>query len=380
MVVDQRITIPAADADAAEENMDDDPFMRQLTNYLTAPIGDPGSASAVAPLVARVDVPDEKSVADLIKLVQVHDPNQTADWQQKIEKTLTRIAVGLDMPPEEFLGLAQANHWTGWVITDQKWQAHGEPVATRLVNDLTSAYYRPACLEAGVANAERLIVWFDPANVVTHPDRGKDAAQVHDRGALSDAALRRAHNFNDHDAPSEDEREFYEAVKLKARIRPEDESEEDSSDTGSDAPGSEPAQEDERTGEPSPMNDGQETRLLGAAELALERARELAGSRLLSKKMTCDGCFKGAEDVPPPQLAHHLGREVVEMLGFTSDFALVSGGCRTLVATAARWGLPEERAKILAALIERFAAETLFEKDPRLPPDLLLGLSEGGEK
>ena len=191
LVVDDRITIPAADSQAADESMEDDPFMALLTRYITAPIATPGSASQVAPLVARVQMPEGVGIDDLISLIQIHDPNQTADWHVRIEKTITRIAIGLDMPPEEFLGLAQANHWTGWVITEEKWKAHGEPVTIRLCDDLTAAYFRPALLAAGVPNAEKLVVWYDAAEVVAHPDQGKAALEVHEQGALSDAGAAR---------------------------------------------------------------------------------------------------------------------------------------------------------------------------------------------
>ena len=201
LVVAEEITIPGADSEDADEDPESDPFVKALTDHIITPISQPGSASAVAPLVMRVQM-GEKRADDLIKLIQLHDPSQTGDWHTRIEKTITRIAIGLDMPPEEFLGLSGANHWTGWVITDEKWKAHGEPVTIRLCDDLTAAYFRPACIQEKVPRAEELIIWFDAAQVVTHPDRGKDANETHDRGALSDSALRRAHNFSDHDAPS----------------------------------------------------------------------------------------------------------------------------------------------------------------------------------
>ena len=135
LVVDDRITIPANDSQASDDSVDDDPFMKLLTEYIVAPIGQPGSASQMAPLVARVQMPEGVRIDDLIKLVELHDPNQTADWHERIKATITRIAIGLDMPPEEFLGLAQANHWTGWVITEEKWKSHGEPVTIRLCED-----------------------------------------------------------------------------------------------------------------------------------------------------------------------------------------------------------------------------------------------------
>lgn len=372
LVVDDAITIPSADSEAADENAEDDPFMDLLTKYIVQPIGDPGSASAMAPLVARVETPEGKAIQDLIHLVQLHDPNQTADWHARIEKTITRIAIGLDMPPEEFLGLADANHWTGWVITEEKWKAHGEPVTIQLCDDITAAYYRQACIDAGIANAENIVCWYDPAHVVTHPDLGKSANEVHDRGELAGMALRRAHNFSESDAPSDEEREFYEAVKLKIPLRPKDPSEADASPTGADAPKGAPEENGgPRTNQPSPQPTGQDMRVIGAAELALERIRERAGSILRSKRMTCDGCFEGTETVPSAQLAVAVGAEIVRTLGIADESALVKGAADPFARTLMRWGVPEVKAKGLASRLERHAAETLYDETVSLPSDFV---------
>ncbi len=358
LVVDDRITIPAMDSQAADDSVEDDPFMKLLTEYIVRPIGDPGSASAVAPLVARASIPEGVRIEDLIALIQLHDPNQTADWHMRIEKTIARIAIGLDMPPEEFLGLAQANHWTGWVITEEKWKAHGEPVTIRLCEDLTSAYFRPACLAAGIS--DDLIVWYDPAQVVVHPDRGKDAQAVHEAGELSGTALRRYNDVSEDAAPSEEERAFYRAMKLKTSERPKDPSEADASQTGADAPGDAPKNNGNRTQQPTPQSQNMSI-IRGAAALMVERCREIAGSRLWSKRMNCEGCFNGAESLPKRQLAAEVGPEVVATLGFTAD-ALVAGVTEPFVATAVMYGMDELAARNLAAQIERTAADTLYRQ------------------
>lgn len=360
LVVDDRITIPANDSQASDDAVDDDPFMKLLTEYIVAPIGQPGSASQMAPLVARVQMPEGVRIDDLIKLVQLHDPNQTADWHERIEKTITRIAIGLDMPPEEFLGLAQANHWTGWVITEEKWKAHGEPVTIRLCEDLTSAYFRPACLAAEVEGAEDLIVWYDSAQVVAHPDRGKDAQAVFELGELSGQALRKSNNFSEDDAPSDEEREFFREMKLGKTERPDDPSEADSSQTGADAPGSAPAQNGDRTSQPSPAT--QEMSIIrGAAALAIARCREMAGSKIVSRRMSCEGCFKDMETVPKVELAAELGRDIVAgMLGFESPEMLVKGGASLFPPIAVLYGMDQTEADRMAVLIEKAAADSLF--------------------
>jgi hypothetical protein len=371
LVVDDRISIPVADVDASDDSVDDDPFMSLLTKYVVTPIGDPGSAGAFSPLVSRVDVPEGMKAEDLITLIQLSDPNQTADWHARIEKTVTRIAIGLDMPPEEFLGLAGANHWTGWVITEEKWKAHGEPVTIGLCEDLTAAYFRQACIDAEVANAENLIVWFDPAQVVTHPDKGDAALKVHEAGELSGKTLREANNFNDSDAPDDEERRFFREMKMKTTERPDDPSEEGEPGTGRNVARDAPDNNGPRSRRREPQGDGADMRIVGAAEMALERLRERAGSLLRSKRMSCDGCFEGTEKLPNAALAAAVGPDIVTTLGFTSTHALVAGGAQPFATTLVRMGVDPVKARVLADRLEDHAAETMFDEIALLPADFV---------
>jgi len=368
-VVDERITIPGNEPEAGDETVEDDPFMRRLTDYMVRPIRDPGSAASQAPLVARVEPPEGMSVREMTDYIQFHNPNATADWEVRIEKTIRRIAISLDMPPEEFLGLANANQWVGWLITEEKWKAHGEPVTIQLCGDITSAYYRQACIDAKVANAEKLEVWFDPAQVVSHPDQGKSANETHDRGGLSDRALRSAHNFSENDAPDAAEREAWETIKLRRPPRPPDKPEDNVSPTGAHVEPGAPENGGRRTNQPSPQPEGQQMRALGAAELALDRLRERAGSVIRSRKMSCEDCFRGTEDVPNAELAARVGQEIVRALDITSELALVSGGSGTFAARLIGWGYSEHRAKVIAGVLEQIAAETLYEEHAALPED-----------
>jgi len=309
------------------------------------------------------------TASDLIALIQLSDPNQTADWHMRIEKTITRIAIGLDMPPEEFLGLAGANHWTGWVITEEKWKAHGEPVTIGLCEDLTAAYFRQACIDAGVENAENLIVWFDPAQVVTHPDKGESALKVHEAGELAGKSLRAANNFNESDAPSNEERTFFREMKLKTPERPDDPSEENAPGTGRGIAREAPEDEGPRKRRREPQANGADMRIVGAAEMALERIRERAGSMLRTKRMTCEGCFNGTEKIPNAALAAAVGADVVHTLGFESTEALVAGAAEPFLTTLVRMGVDPVIARRLSDRLEKHAAETMYDEIVELPED-----------
>jgi hypothetical protein len=100
----------------------------------------------------------------------------------------------------------------------------------------------------------------------------------------------------------------------------------------------------------------------GAAAMALERCRELAGSRLGAKRMSCDGCFDGTENVPKSELAAVVGKDVVRTLGITSELALVKGATDPFIKAVMVYGVPEELARKLAKQIEADAAATLYDR------------------
>jgi hypothetical protein len=58
----------------------------------------------------------------------------------------------------------------------------------------------------------------------------------------------------------------------------------------------------------------------------------------------------------------------VRSLGITSELALVSGGAEVFSSRLVSWGYDDYRAKVIAGVLERIAAETLYEEHAELPP------------
>ena len=81
--------------------------------------------------------------------------------------------------------------------------------------------------------------------------------------------------------------------------------------------------------------------------------------------MTCEGCFKGTEKIARSELAAKLGPEVVrDTLGFRDASVLVDGAADIFVTTAQVYGMSKEEAERMGVLIERHAAETLYNEGP----------------
>jgi hypothetical protein len=389
LVVDNAVT-PAPLETGADEDPNEDPFVRDLVAAMMAPIADEGAASAVVPLVLHVNVPEGRTARDLIEHVQIVDPTQLYPETGLRTECIDRIAIGLDMPPEELKGLSDANHWSAWQIDEQSWTAHLKPIAEQLCDDLTASFYRPTLKREGVADWQRYAIRYDAADIINHPDRSKDAKDLHDRGAIGDAALREASGFDDQDEPTEDERNRWLGVRLRdssvalygvPALRPGSELETSEGELvvppAPETTGEQPADANKQPPTPPDQtaavrsiagaNGHGSARIIGAADVGVLRAREVAGNRLVSLAKRNPEYRDLVRGVTTGQVAHTLGAIRTRELG-ESPKSLVSGARPLIVDGIRMQGVPAEIAGRLADAIEEHAARTLYEKQPTTMP------------
>jgi hypothetical protein len=179
-----------------------DPFMAALAQAMMVPVADEGTSSAVVPIVVRG--PAEK-LAELQHLDLASSLD--AEAQRVREELLGSIATGLDLPKEIITGVADLNHWTAWQVDDNTFRHHVEPHVIMVCDSLTGAFLRPYLeeMDCDPAWVQRLVFWYDPTELVTHPDQTKDALELHDRLCLSDKALRQIAGFDEEDGPTKAE-------------------------------------------------------------------------------------------------------------------------------------------------------------------------------
>lgn len=337
-----------------------DPFFEGLTKAMTTAIQQPGSAAAVVPVVLRGPA---EILEKGIVWQQIGSPMEKYPEMDLRKELLGRIATGLDLPAEILTGIASANHWTAWQIDDATWSTNIQPVAEEMCQDLTHAWLRRACKAAGYPNWENVLVWYDAADVVNHPDRLKDALEIHDRGGLSLEAVREAGGFSDEDAMSDEEHEEWLALQLKSPAKAEEQAGEDEdllANTPATAPAAPPEEKDEVEVEESEIT---AAAVMGACELAAYRVRELAGSRLRSKvdKLPAiDGLDNGL-------VASALAAAGVQTEVRVDD--LVRGGTGSLLAFCQQKGIAASSAERLCDHVTSHAAKHLFEADPPALPD-----------
>lgn len=200
LLMPEELEIQTANDD--NEDPEADPFIRQLTEALIEPIGDEGAASAVAPILIRG--PGDR----LAQVKHLSLAPQFEEQARKIrEELIGIIATSFDLPKEVIQGVADLNHWSAWQVDDNTFRHHVEPHVIDCCDSLTGAYLRPYLEAAGFPPevAERCVIWYDPTELVTHPDQTKDALDLHDRLVLSDDALLKIAGFDETDRPSKAE-------------------------------------------------------------------------------------------------------------------------------------------------------------------------------
>jgi len=361
----------------AETGSDEDPYMdpwsEQFLNNVTTAIEAPDSPRGRSPLISWV-MGDQ---IEKIKYFQIHDPATDYMERDLRAEAITRLAYGMDMPPEALKGLGNTNHWASMQILGDMWKSHGAPVAQQFCDELSSAYLQPALRDLNYPDWEEVVVDYDASQVTTKPDRSDDADSAAKLAAVSPKGYRIMKNIPEDWAPTEEERNQWLEVLGRAPSQQRQQQQlpppvQDRVRTN----GQDPAVDGPPP--PGPEGDsGRRTRVvtssaesyeaMGAAMMALSRCRELAGIRLWQKQRNCPECFEKADGVPHALVASVVGPAVVEKLGW-EPLRLVRGGTDTFRDMLVYWDFSPKQADAVCEMIESFAARTLYhDRLPQLP-------------
>lgn len=360
----------------ADGNGDEDPYMdpwsEDFLNNIERAIQDPASAAGRAPLISWV-MGDH---IEKIKFISTHDPATDYMERDLRAEAITRLAYGMDMPPEALKGLGNTNHWAAMQILGDMWKSHGAPVAQQFCDELASAYLQPALRDLDYDGWDQVVVDYDASQVTVKPDRSDDADSAAKLAAVSPRGYRKMKNIPEEWAPTDDERkQWLEVLGRLPNQRPQQQQQQPQPDreriNGRDPAADGPMQ-------PGPEGDsGRRTRVvtssaesyeaMGAAMMALARCRELAGIRLWQKQRNCPDCFANADGAPHALVASIVGPGVVEKLGW-EPLRLVRGGTDTFRDMLVYWDYTPKQADAVCEMIESFAARTLYdERLPQLP-------------
>lgn len=285
-LIPQEVDFSPADSEQSSSQT----FRQMLLDAMTVSLARPGTAEAQAPIVA--DVPGEWLAA----MADGHVDFATAMDASITElrrDALNRVGATLDMPREMAMGeLAQANHWSGWLIEESTYKIHVEPFLLKFGMALTKTWYRPALTAMGESDPDRFVLAWDITEVVARPDDKEDVKYLLENNLVTPDWARSKFGVPDDAIPSEDE-ERKNLARVLAQAAPsilENESvaaalgfEPTVQPTPAIGPGAEEEQTDPRA-LPQTRDSEPDAALVAAAELVALDALGRAGGRLLTRE------------------------------------------------------------------------------------------------
>lgn len=199
MFLPQSLDFPTAD----NEPPDAASFMKLLMEAAEASISNPGTAAAHVPIMAQI--PDDLMAAMADSHVDLATAMDGTVGELR-KDALARVGSTLDMPREMAMGeLAQANHWSGWLIEESTYKIHVEPFLLKLGMALTKVYYRPALKAMGITDPDRFVLAWDITEVIARPDDKEDVKWLLDNNLVSQDWTRSKFGVPDDAIPSEEE-------------------------------------------------------------------------------------------------------------------------------------------------------------------------------
>jgi len=151
-------------------------------------IRQPGTAAGVVPI--GVTAPGELIASGgMAKLVDFAT-EMNAQVLELRQDALRRLAATLDMPKDVAEGTqGESNHWSAWQVEESTYKIFIEPLLQAIGDGLTTEWYRPALIAAGVtdtAGAERKELGWDTTAIVARPDDRETLESAYDKVLISD--------------------------------------------------------------------------------------------------------------------------------------------------------------------------------------------------
>lgn len=190
-------------------------LMEMILEAARAQMQGAGTAAGLVPILAEIPLGSGKEVQHLTFSTPIQ-----AEIKEKLDHAIRRLALGLDIAPEELLGQGDSNHWSAWAVDETSIKLFISPVLARICDALTQGYLK-AALTALDKDPDSYVFWFDTSPLAARPDKREDAFKLWEKGLLSTKALLEACNFTEDDAPDDEELtawRLWELIKVNAQL------------------------------------------------------------------------------------------------------------------------------------------------------------------
>lgn len=160
-----------------------------LTKAMMDTIDNRNSADAVVPVIAFGDI-DQAGMEP--KHILLERPDNSHAFAERMNQYATRYARGVELPIEAVQGIGQANHWTAWVIKEEKWKFYIYPIVNNAAKGLQKNFVLPMAKILGYSEEDmkKIKVVPDGSRLIEKPDKSDAAIRLAQLGGfLSDDAV-----------------------------------------------------------------------------------------------------------------------------------------------------------------------------------------------
>lgn len=187
---------------APEDDEEEDPTVAALIESMITPIKDRDSAASVVPLI--LTAPDES--VDAIRHITFASPLDGAAKDLR-DEAIRRLALGLDMPPEQLLGLGSSSHWNAWAVQEDTVKLHLIPGVDLFGAAILTEFLYPVLLELGLDEDEVYKYSFEPVadDLIARPNNFDEALEMYKLDVITKAALLQAGGHDITDLPEQEE-------------------------------------------------------------------------------------------------------------------------------------------------------------------------------
>jgi hypothetical protein len=168
-------------------------LLEMILTVAQAQLNGAGTAAGLVPILAEIP-PDTGKDIQHIKF----ETALTNELKDKLDHAIRRLATGLDIDPQELLGMGDSNHWSAWQIDENGIKLFIQPPMIRICDAINRGYLEKALKSIG-ADPAKYTIWFDPSPLTVRPNRFEDAVELFNLGELSGERLREAGNFTEDD-------------------------------------------------------------------------------------------------------------------------------------------------------------------------------------
>lgn len=181
-----------------------DPFFAELIDIAGRNIQTPGSALAAVPMPVKFPGDMIAKIAHM-SFASPFDEHLLEERRDE----LTRLAKTLPLSSERQQGFADANHWNGFLVSEDDLKISIGPLAELIANGATVGFLQPMLAVSGQPlvgpNGGKILAWPDFSELVAKPDNREAFQALYDRGEVNGIALRRESGASESDAPTSQE-------------------------------------------------------------------------------------------------------------------------------------------------------------------------------